>query len=461
MTTEIDGTSAYDLIVLPEGGSVVSAAAGDDDIVCDPTSDINGRAYDPPLAGAHLAATDQIDGGDGIDTVYLNADYDLTFTATTMTNVEVVWLDMGSWTPFDTLPIPAELSHDYRFVLNEETVASGTWLAVDDVYSAGNLYVDGRAETDGELNLFSSWGHNKLLGGGGDDFIQLFHGDGVARGGGGDDFILAGDDQPRFVSFEEGDLSGGKGHDTLDLGQVRFNMLHFDSATTGFEVLGNDLHGVDAWILGDARDNTFDLASFEVLVGSRPITVDGMEGNDTLTGWSLENRLDGGDGDDRLAGGVGNDALTGGKGADVLSGGDGDDFLTGGRGVDQLSGGGGADRFVFGSAADSTGARFDTIDGFDFASDVIDTLAPVSEIGVLDGGRLDAGDFDHLLHKRVAGHLGPDGAVLYTPQSGSFAGEAFLVIDQNGLAGYQSGFDLVIHLTDLRNAGQIALGDFV
>jgi hypothetical protein len=37
--------------------------------------------------------------------------------------------------------------------------------------------------------------------------------------------------------------------------------------------------------------------------------------------------------------------------------------------------------------------------------------------------------------------------VLVTPSAGSYVGDTFLVVDVNGLAGYQAGQDLVICLS--------------
>ena len=51
-----------------------------------------------------------------------------------------------------------------------------------------------------------------------------------------------------------------------------------------------------------------------------------------------------------------------------------------------------------------------------------------------------------LSHAADAAHLGKHHAVLFTPDSGDLSGTTFLVIDTNGVAGYQAGADLVIQL---------------
>ena len=99
------------------------------------------------------------------------------------------------------------------------------------------------------------------------------------------------------------------------------------------------------------------------------------DGNDTITGNNLSNRIltmrgddsvHGGAGDDRIEGGDGNDALFGDGNADLLFGGAGNDSLNGGLGNDTLAGGGGSDTFVFQLAM-----GIDRVSGF---QDDLDTL---------------------------------------------------------------------------------------
>jgi Ca2+-binding RTX toxin-like protein len=71
--------------------------------------------------------------------------------------------------------------------------------------------------------------------------------------------------------------------------------------------------------------------------------IDGLAGNDTLTG---------GQGFDTLVGGIGNDKLYGKDGFDKLQGGDGDDVLDGGFGIDLAVGGIGDDTYVVDSTYD-------------------------------------------------------------------------------------------------------------
>ena len=52
------------------------------------------------------------------------------------------------------------------------------------------------------------------------------------------------------------------------------------------------------------------------------------------------------------------------------------------------------------------------------------------------------------------------GALLYTPTGGTYAGDIFIVINENGVAGYQAGADLVIELTHGVNLSSLNTANF-
>ena len=120
---------------------------------------------------------------------------------------------------------------------------------------------------------------------------------------------------------------------------------------------------------GDAANN-IDLnlvtnLTFPSLTGTRPIFVDGGNGDDTIIGSPTYNdSLLGGDGIDTLDGQAGNDTINGGDGRDSITGGDGNDSLIGGDGSDTISGDLGNDTISGGNHADSIagGDGLDIID---------------------------------------------------------------------------------------------------
>ncbi|PVE26440.1 hypothetical protein DC522_01365 [Microvirga sp. KLBC 81] len=76
----------------------------------------------------------------------------------------------------------------------------------------------------------------------------------------------------------------------------------------------------------------------DVITGSSlDDTIFGVTGNDRLYGKGGADRLNGGSGNDGLDGGLGNDALFGGDGRDTLTGGAGADTISGGAGIDTIS----------------------------------------------------------------------------------------------------------------------------
>jgi hypothetical protein len=102
--------------------------------------------------------------------------------------------------------------------------------------------------------------------------------------------------------------------------------------------------------------------------------------------------------------------------------------------------------------------------GFDATTDLFDLPGSINVTGIdtaISGGRLSVPRFDDQLQHFVgATQLGAHHAVLFTPDDGAFAGHTFLVVDANGVAGYQAGQDLAIDLQNATNLN-IHIGNFV
>jgi hypothetical protein len=116
----------------------------------------------------------------------------------------------------------------------------------------------------------------------------------------------------------------------------------------------------DTTVTGTLGDDTIDCSA-----ASPGKTIDGLAGNDTITGTQFGDLITGGEGNDTITGLGGIDALSGGAGNDTISGGEDDDVITGSEGNDTLSGEGGND-FVDGGDNDdvlSGGAGVNTLIG--------------------------------------------------------------------------------------------------
>ena len=195
-----------------------------------------------------------------------------------------------------------------------------------------------------------------------------------------------------------------------------------------------------------------------------------FHGDDTLTGSTKGDNLLGLGGTDHIDGLDGNEILDGGRGRD---------FLTGGAGADHIHGGRGADVFVYHAASESGGGVYDTIDDFNVHQDtlivphIVQGLNDSVDAGTSHSNNVDANlaaafDADHLdsYHAGVATvyvdlGLHPTPSTGYAQPDGPIFKETFLVVDVNGVAGYQAGEDLAIRIGDPSDLKHLSLDDFV
>jgi Ca2+-binding RTX toxin-like protein len=205
----------------------------------------------------------------------------------------------------------------------------------------------------GNDQLFGQGGADTLFGKGGNDF--LFGGDGndMLTGGAGNDQVFgeAGKDtmiwNPSDGSdlFEGGDgddialVNGGNGAETFTI-TPNGTRVRFDRVTPAPFSL--DIGTTESLVLhAGGGDDT--ITASNGLASLISLTLDGGDGNDTITG---------GDGADQLIGGAGNDTVIGGRGNDNASLGDGDDTFVWnpGDGSDTVFGGSGVDTLLFNGA---------------------------------------------------------------------------------------------------------------
>ena len=260
-------------------------------------------------------------------------------------------------------------------------------------------------------------------------------------------------------------LSGGQGNDTLDGGTGQ------DVLTGGTE---NDIYFVDdsgdqiIENAGQGRDTVESVANFVLPVNVEGFTISSIATGVTLTGNAVSNTfyakngvqnhvLLGGAGDDtfmfRTLGGtpIYNDGVTieGGAGSDVIS-------VSFSRNLS----------IVFTSVSDSTGIHRDRISDFSFApgdNNKFDfPVTPSSVATPVTTGRLSLQFFEADLSAAIgAGQMSAGQAVLFSPSFGDLGalGADVLVVDANGIAGYQAGADYVVQLNS--PTGTLTLDNFI
>ncbi len=144
-----------------------------------------------------------------------------------------------------------------------------------------------------------------------------------------------------------------------------------------------------------------------------------------------------------------------------LGGGAASTNFTGGSKADVIAAGSGIDTITYTDASQSTSLDYDTVRAFDFANDLFDVDGAITSVAIVNSGRLGTVNFDTELATAMNGVLGADTAALFTPTASALHGATFLVVDQNGLAGYQAGDDLVLRLNNATNTGAFGVDIFV
>jgi Ca2+-binding RTX toxin-like protein len=314
---------------------------------------------------------------------------------------------------------------------------------------AGALTFDASADTaGGNYAVFSGSGNDVLTGGNGNDEFNPGSGIDTIHAGGGNDVINMG------ANLTAADtIDGGSGTDTLYLNGDYSAGLTF-GATTVTNIERVTLKA------GHSYDLTIDNAT--VTAGNTmTFAGNGLGGTDSFT---FDGSHDTSGGSLVIEGGAGNDNLTGGWANDLIKAGNGTNTITGGGGGDVLLGGSGADTFVYNAVSDSTSTHYDRVENFDASADFFKlTGVSVNAIDTaITSGHLSGAHFDSDLAAAVNGSdLAANDAVLFTPDTGNLHGHTFLVVDENGIAGYQAGQDLVIDLTGGSNLNALSTGNFI
>ncbi|HTQ12392.1 MAG TPA: bluetail domain-containing putative surface protein [Rhizomicrobium sp.] len=389
---------------------------------------LGGGGNDRFLMGSTLDSSDSLDGNGGFNTVVLDGDYSAGLTLGTNSLIQI-----------DKLALTGAFSYD--ITTNDANVAAHHTLVVDarPGNSDTSVRFDGSAETDGKFNFFAGdTGSVDFIGGAGND---TFHGGGsgatLMGGGGNDQFIFGG-------NFDgTSDIDGGSG----------FNLVSLDgNYSDGLTFGASSLQNIQELRLMHGNGNSYDLtlnAANTVAGQTFRLDASNLHNTDFV-------HFDG-------SAAAGNLSLRGGNGDDLLVGGQGHTVFQGALGADTLVAGDKSNHFVYTSVTDSNGTRYDTIRGFDATRDGITVINPVTGVdaAVTTGSLSDATFVTDLKHDIGAAQLGADHAVLFTADSGDEAGNTFLIIDQNGVAGYQFDGDIVIQLTGSSHLGLLSTADFL
>lgn len=394
----ITGTDGDDYFDLSQGGNDSAFGLGGND----------GFYFAAAFTGA-----DHVDGGAGTnDQIGLQGDYTgankLVMDTDTITDVEAIVLLPG---------------FSYDITLHDSNVAPAAVLKVQATQLAAgqNFTFNGAAETNSDLIVYGGLGTDIITTG--------------ARNDGA--YFGPGRFDPAVDRFD----GGGGANDQIGL-DGDYTLVFDGTAIVNVEAI--------VMLPGPAVDpNNFNLTVTDAQIGL----------NQELTLWGA--LVDTSIVVDCSAETNGRVRIYGGHVADTLTGGAADDFFWGGLGGDTLKGNAGFNAFYYESVAESTGSSYDRIDGFVSGTDRIDLQKSVNAIDpTVVGGALNSASFNADLAAAItADQLHFRNAVLFKPDSGTLAGTTFLIIETNGVAGYQADLDHVIQLTN--PPAIIAVGDFV
>ncbi|HEY2069813.1 MAG TPA: calcium-binding protein [Rhizomicrobium sp.] len=393
------------------------------------------------LFGGTFNANDHVQGtpaGSNTTTIDLNGDYTganaIALTNTTLTG----------W----GLQMRLDAGHSYHITLGSMSVP----FAVFSDTGVGDTATVDASATLGELGFTGGQGSDTFIGGSGGSFFTDTGGTETFKGGGGSDIFQMGS---HFTAADS--VDGGAGADTLQVSgggttlvfaattMINVETLQFQTGSGGtFDYVTNDATVaagatliVDATLISNSGTLTFD-GSAETDGHFSFIDRQGSVGTDNYIGGALSDTFN-------LAHEIFVNA-TGGGGADTFTA----------AAVSAHS----ADTFIYNAVSDSTSTGYDTIKKLNFTGDFL-KVSPIGAVAGIDAavtsGTLSTATFDSDLSAAVS-TLAAHHAVLFTATAGTLSGHSFLVVDENGTTGYQSGGDLVMDVTGA--TGTLAVSSF-
>ncbi|HEX3675003.1 MAG TPA: calcium-binding protein [Rhizomicrobium sp.] len=413
MPVTVTGGAGDDTIDVQTAGwqTTIDETEGGNDTV---TGDVKGQTV--VVFGAALTDDDVVHGSH-FTTISLEGDYSagLVLNASHLSNISIIYLQAG---------------FDYNLTFQGNVGSTGP--EGMDINDNGTKVAGHTATIDASsLTTFTSFNLYTF---------DSFH---ITGGDGGGSYSLtstaassliagSGADNIGWTGFASGDfINGGGGSDVLG---ITFNGTLSSSMIENIQTL--DLTDSNVTL-----DNNLIAAGQQMAIQAFGTgSVDGSAETDGTIAFTVD-------------GGSSTTPIT-------LIGGAGDDSVDQAAGFLTFTGGGGADTImlspffpssatlVYHAASDSTGVNFDTVSAFETDRDVFNMPTAVTGIdSTVSSGTLTTANFDRNLAAAInATHLAAHHAVEFTPTSGDYNGDTFLIVDLNGTAGYQAGHDIVIAL---------------
>ena len=320
------GGADNDVLSGGAGNDLLIGGAGDDDLFGDidwvPTSlnwsgslVANTLAYAPVIGNAHPSG----EGADrsGNDIIYAGAGNDR------------AWGGLGD----DILY--GEAGSDYLHGNGGNDNLFGG--SDDDFLWGDSIELAGDTETEpGDDYLDGGDGNDYLNGGDGNDILIGGKGNDTLVGGKGDDIYLynKGDGVDTIDDRDGNNITAGYGKNTLLFGAgIKAENIKLKLGSLLLDLGDGDQIHIENFDPQDA-ENSVSIDRFEFADGTtlsaaqlleRGFDIDGVEGDNILTGTSVADRMRGFGGNDYLYGGKGDDVLDGGGGQNLLMGAEGDD----------------------------------------------------------------------------------------------------------------------------------------
>ncbi|HEX8450119.1 MAG TPA: calcium-binding protein [Allosphingosinicella sp.] len=340
--------AAYDLRG-NSGNNVVTGGAGNDMLrLYDGGNDsaIAGAGNDNIFFGGTMTAADNVDGGDGSDTLVLQGNYSAGLTlGANVVQIEGIAILAGSNTAFGE---PGTNRYDYVITTSDSNFAAGLQVKINAgaLLAGEDFTFDGSAETDAKFLVYGGRGKDVLTGGLGNEV-----------------FFFADD------RFAAGDIvNGGGGYDGLFFRgnyTIDFSAAGYAGAVVGMENITLSSASDERYARGGGTEFDYAIVLSDNMAGAgQTLTVNGaflMASETMVVDGSQES-----DGYLRFFAGAAGDTLKGGAQSDYIHG-----YL----GADEMTGGGGADTYRYDSAAESNAASLDHIRDFTPGNDRLDLTA--------------------------------------------------------------------------------------